>query len=59
MTIEDKVSNPGVIPETKDFIMIFGLGMIPWCIWVGIIMLRTNPSLVRRPTLVPAQQVSE
>ncbi|HVO68846.1 MAG TPA: DUF4386 family protein, partial [Aggregatilineaceae bacterium] len=43
-----------VIPETKDFIAIFGLGMIPWSIWVGIVLLRTNSSLVGRPSPVPA-----
>ena len=37
-----------VFPETKDLIMIFGLGMIPWSIWVGIVMLRTSPDLGRK-----------
>lgn len=48
-----------VIPETKDFIMVFGLGLIPWSIWVGIVLLRTSSSLVGRPSLVPVQQLSE
>ncbi len=48
-----------VIPETKDLIMIFGLGMIPWCIWVGIVLLRTSPVRGRLPLPVPAQQLSQ
>jgi hypothetical protein len=31
------------IPAVKDFIMIFGLGMIAWSVWVGIVMLRRSP----------------
>jgi hypothetical protein len=48
-----------VIPETKDLIMIFGLGMIFWPIWVGIVMLRTRPGLDRKTQFVPAQQLSD
>ncbi len=48
-----------VLPETKDLIMIFGLGMIPWCIWVGIVMLRTSPVQSRSPLPIPAQLLSE
>ena len=31
------------IPAVKDIIMIFGLGMIAWSAWVGIVMLRNRP----------------
>jgi hypothetical protein len=30
------------IPAVKDIIMIFGLGMIAWSAWVGIVMLRNR-----------------
>lgn len=46
-----------VVPETKDLIMMFGLGAIPWSIWLGIVMLRTSPSLNRKTVFVPAQQL--
>jgi hypothetical protein len=48
-----------VIPEAKDLIMIFGLGMIAWSIWVGTVMVRTSPGRDARPSLVPAQPLSE
>lgn len=48
-----------VLPETKDLIMMFGLGMIFWSIWVGIVMLRTSPALGRNTLFVPAQQLSD
>lgn len=48
-----------LIPETKELIMIFGLGMIPWSIWAGIVMLRTSLSPDRKPLSIPAQQLSE
>ncbi len=48
-----------VIPESKDLIMVFGLGMIVWSIWVGVIMLRTRPGMNRSPLPVPAQQLSK
>lgn len=31
------------IPVVKDFIMTFGLGMIVWSAWLGIVMWRSNP----------------
>ena len=31
------------IPAVKDVIMVFGLGMIVWSAWVGIVMLRNRP----------------
>jgi hypothetical protein len=48
-----------VFPETKDFIMLFGLGMILWSIWIGLVMLRTSPSLDRNTAFIPAQQLAE
>jgi hypothetical protein len=48
-----------VFPETQDFIMLFGLGAIPWSIWLGMVMLRTRPALGRTKHLVPAQQLPE
>ncbi len=48
-----------VIPETKDLIMMFGLGMIAWSIWTGIIMLRTSPGMDRLPSPIPAHQLAE
>jgi hypothetical protein len=48
-----------VIPETKELIMLFGLGMIFWSVWVGVFMLRTGPDLGRTILFVPAQQLSE
>jgi len=46
-----------VFPETKDLIMMFGLGAIPWSIWLGIVMLRTSRGLDRKTLFVPAQQL--
>ena len=34
------------IPAVKDIIVIFGLGMIAWSAWVGIVMLRNRPGAV-------------
>lgn len=48
-----------IIPETKDFIAVFGLGMIPWCIWLGISMLRIRPGTARKPSPIPAQPLAK
>jgi hypothetical protein len=44
---------PGIlafIPAVKNFSMIFGLGMIVWSAWVGIVMLRSNPNAAAQDT---------
>lgn len=36
------------IPAVKDVIMTFGLGMIAWSLWLGIVMVRSNPGAVAK-----------
>lgn len=48
-----------VIPETQDLIMLFGLGMVPWSIWTGIVMLHTSQGTDRLPVNLPAPALSE
>jgi hypothetical protein len=33
-----------IIPALNDFTGVFGLGQIVWFIWLGIVLLRSNPS---------------
>ena len=35
-----------IIPALNDFTGIFGLGQIIWFVWLGIVLLRSNPSKI-------------
>jgi len=37
-------------PALKELGVAFGLGIIVWWIWLGIVMLRSNPSTVAQKT---------
>jgi hypothetical protein len=40
-----------IVPALGElFIYIFALGQIVWFIWLGIVMLRSNPSTVAQKT---------
>lgn len=41
------------IPEVKEVIMSFGLGMIVWSVWVGITMLRGRSAMISASHLKP------
>jgi len=39
-----------IIPALNALVAVFGLGQIIWFIWLGIVMLRSNPSTVAQKT---------
>ena len=39
-----------IIPVLNALVAVFGLGQIIWFIWLGIVMLRSNPSMVAQKT---------
>ena len=39
-----------IIPALNALVAVFGLGQIVWFIWLGIVMLRSNPSTVAQKT---------
>lgn len=41
------------IPEVKEVIMSFGLGMIVWSVWVGIVMLHGRPVMISTSQMNP------
>jgi hypothetical protein len=44
------------IPAVKDFIMTFGLGMIGWSVWVGIVMVHSNAgAAAKKPAVMMAR----
>lgn len=44
------------IPAVKDVIMTFGLGMIVWSAWLGVVMWRSNPgAAAKQPAAIVAR----
>jgi hypothetical protein len=39
-----------IIPALNALVAVFGLGQIIWFVWLGIAMLRSNPSTVAQKT---------
>jgi hypothetical protein len=42
------VALASVVPFLKDLAMVFGLGQIVWCSWLGVVLLKPRP--VSQPT---------